>query len=146
MPKNFLRQIREQKNIGQAELAQKIGVSKQLLSGFENGRSGVSHQVIRKIAELLQITPDQIFSGNNPSYFNEKQKKRLSSAMNIAFKFYGDELEKDIIVRVATELYSMNVDYELLSEDNDKQAFMRGLEEKIITGLAAKCLINQNQK
>ena len=62
MPKNFLRQIREQKNIGQAELAQRIGVSKQLLSGFENGRSGVSHQVLRKIAELFQIAPDQKFS------------------------------------------------------------------------------------
>jgi len=146
MPKNFLRQIREQKNIGQAELAQRIGVSKQLLSGFENGRSGVSHQVLRKIAELLQIAPDQIFSGNNPNYFNEKQKKGLSSAMSIAFKFYGDELEKDIIVRVATELYSMNVDYELLNEDADKQTFIKDLEEKIITGLAAKCLINQNQK
>ena len=146
MPKNFLRQIREQKNIGQAELAQRIGVSKQLLSGFENGRSGVSHPVLRKIAELLQIAPDQIFSGNNPNYFNEKQKKSLGSAMNIAFKFYGDELEKDIIVRVATELYSMNVDYEVLKEDNDKQTFIKDLEEKIITGLAAKCLISQNQK
>ena len=40
----------------------------------------------------------------------------------------------------------MDRDYELLKEDTDKQTFIKDLEEKIITGLAAKCLINQNQK
>ena len=47
---NFLKKIREDKKIGQSELALRIGVSKQLLSGFENGRSGVSNEVLKKLA------------------------------------------------------------------------------------------------
>jgi len=42
---NFLKKIREDKKIGQTELATRIGVTKQLLSGFENGRSGISNEV-----------------------------------------------------------------------------------------------------
>ena len=62
---NFLKKIREDKKIGQSELALRIGVSKQLLSGFENGRSGVSNEVLKKLAEALDVSPDAILIGKS---------------------------------------------------------------------------------
>ena len=44
---NFLKKIRENKKIGQSELASKLGGRKQLLWGFENGRRGFSNKVLK---------------------------------------------------------------------------------------------------
>ena len=67
---NFLKKIREDKKIGQSELALRIGVSKQLLSGFENGRSGVSNEVLKKLAEALDVSPDAILIGKSTKPFD----------------------------------------------------------------------------
>ena len=48
--------------IGQAELARLAGVSKGTLARAERGDAVVSFANIRKIAEALQITPDELLS------------------------------------------------------------------------------------
>ena len=95
---NFLKKIREDKKIGQSELATRIGVSKQLLSGFENGRSGVSNEVLKKLSEALDVSPDAILLGKSTKPFDDVGRRQLSEAMNMTFKFYGDEFDKDTIL------------------------------------------------
>ena len=138
---NFLKKIREDKKIGQSELAKKIGVSKQLLSGFENGRSGVSNEVLKKLAEALDVSPDAILIGKSTKPFDENGRKQLSEAMNMTFKFYGDEFDKDTIIQISTELYSIIVDFDELKNDADREKFRKSLEEKIAVGLASKCFL-----
>ena len=146
MQKNFLRKIREEKNIGQSELAAQVGVSKQLLSGFEKGRSGVSNEVLQKLAKALGVSSDHIIGGvaNNP--FDEKGLKKLSEAMSITFKFFGDEFDKETMVKIATELYGILIDFERSAAEVGKKNFKKSLEEKIITGLAAKCFLGSKHK
>ena len=138
---NFLKKIREDKKIGQSELAVKIGVSKQLLSGFENGRSGVSNEVLQKLAEALEVSSDAILTGKSIKPFSEIGRKQLSEAMNMTFKFYGDEFDRDTIIRVSTELYSIIVDFDELKNDADREKFKKSLEEKIAIGLASNCFL-----
>lgn len=146
MPDNFLKQIREEKNIGQSELAQKIGVSKQLLSGFEKGRSGVSNEVLKKLAGVLDVNPDAIFTGKSSKPFDEKGRKKLTEAMNLAFKIYGDQFDKEMLIRIATEIYGFMMDFEFAKNDLAKENLKDSLEEKIVIGLAAKGLLESNDK
>ena len=138
---NFLKKMREDKKIGQSELAVKIGVSKQLLSGFENGRSGVSNEVLQKLADALEVSSDAILTGKSIKPFSEIGRKQLSEAMNMTFKFYGDEFDRDTIIRVSTELYSIIVDFDELKNDADREKFKKSLEEKIAIGLASNCFL-----
>jgi transcriptional regulator with XRE-family HTH domain len=138
---NFLKKIREDKKIGQTELANRIGVTKQLLSGFENGRSGISNEVLIKLAEELQVSPDAILTGKSYKPLDQKNRQHLSEAMSMTFKNYGDEFDKDTIIKISTELYTLIVDFHELNNESDKQNFIKLLEEKIAVGLAAKCLL-----
>lgn len=138
---NFLKKIREDKNIGQSELASRIGVSKQLLSGFENGRSGISNEVLKKLAEALDVSSDAILTGKSTKPFDDLGRKQLSEAMRMTFKFYGDEFDKDTIIKISTELYSIIVDFDELKNDADREEFKKTLEEKIAIGLASKCFL-----
>lgn len=147
---NFLKRIRKERNIGQSELAEKVGVSKQLLSGFENGRSGISNEVLKKISDFLQVSTDTILNGKSSTPFDDKSRNQLSEAMRLTFKFYGDEFDKETIIKIATELYGLMVDFENLKGDSNgdskKDFFKKILEEKIAQGLAAKCFLNYFNK
>jgi len=138
---NFLKKIREDKKIGQSELASKIGVSKQLLSGFENGRSGISNEVLKKLADALDVSPDAILIGKSSKPFDEAGRKNLAEAMNMTFKFYGDEFDKDTIIKISTELFSIIVDFNQLKNDSERESFKKSLEDKIALGLASKCFL-----
>ena len=142
MSENFLKKIREEKKIGQSELAQKIGVSKQLLSGFENGRSGISNEVLKKISEVLEISPDAILTGKSSRPFDEDGRKKLTAAMSLAFKIYGDQFDKETLIKIATETYGFAVDFDLAKNELSKNKLKNSLEEKIIAGLAAKCFLD----
>ncbi len=146
MSQNFLKQIREAKNIGQSKLAEKVGVSKQLLSGFENGRSGVSNEVLQKLARELNVTSDTILSGKSSNPFDDAGRKKLTEAMNMTFQFYSDEFDKETMIKVATEVYGLMIDFDELKTKSKKNEFRQLLEEKIIIGLAAKCLLNLKNK
>jgi transcriptional regulator with XRE-family HTH domain len=143
---NFLKRIREERNIGQSELAEKVGVSKQLLSGFENGRSGISNEVLKKISDFLQVSTDTILNGKSSIPFDNKSRNQLSEAMRLTFKFYGDEFDKETIIKIATELYGLMVDFENLKVNSKKEHFKKILEEKIAQGLAAKCFLGYFNK
>ena len=98
---NFLKKIRESKRIRQTELANQVGVSKQLLSGFENGRSGISNEVLKKLAIALDVSPDSILLGKSNRSFDEVGKKQLSEAMHITFEEYGDKFDKETIIKIS---------------------------------------------
>ena len=69
-------------------------------------------------------------------------KKQLTEAMRITFEEYGDKLDKETIIKIATELYGMIFYNEFLINDVEKIKYQESLQEKIIAGLAAKCFLN----
>jgi transcriptional regulator with XRE-family HTH domain len=146
MSKNILKKIRKEKNISQIELANIAGVSKQLLSGFENGRSGISNDVLFKIANYLDVSSDYIITGKNKNIIDEQGKKILQKAMSIAFDFYGDEFDKETLIKISSEIYSLMVDFEEKYKKLSSEDFEEFLNNKIAVGLAAKCLLNSSKK
>ncbi|MFS0864093.1 helix-turn-helix transcriptional regulator [Fredinandcohnia sp. 179-A 10B2 NHS] len=69
MPNN-IKQLREQANITQEELAKRIGVSRIHMNKMENGKKPITMVKALKLAEIFNVTLNDIFlssSGqNNP--------------------------------------------------------------------------------
>ena len=58
--KSYIRQKREIKGWTQEELAAKVGVSVPTVSGWETGKSDISQKNLKKLAEVLDVTPTEI--------------------------------------------------------------------------------------
>jgi len=148
MSQNYLKTLRKSQNIGQTELATLAGVSKQLIWGFENGRNGVSPQVLRKLAEVLHISPNQIITGKEEEKkFNQDDKELLLKAMSTAHEFYKDyDFDHETMAKITAELYSFMSDYSGLKEELGGKRFDKSLNDKIASGLAARCFLNSKEK
>ena len=65
---NRIKEIRQQNNMTQAQLAEKTELSVPYISHIENGRKYASFMTIIKIAENLGITVDQLLYGVQTNY------------------------------------------------------------------------------
>lgn len=66
---NFIKKIRKDNNLTQKELADKLGVTYQAVSKWENGLNIPDIGIIREISKIYNIEIDELLSG-------EKKKKR----------------------------------------------------------------------
>ena len=60
--KNSLRLLRAERNWSQADLAEKLGVSRQSVNAIETGRFDPSLPLAFKIAQLFQLPIEALFS------------------------------------------------------------------------------------
>lgn len=60
--KNSLRQLRAEHNWSQADLAEKLGVSRQSVNAIETGRFDPSLPLAFKLSRLFQLPIESIFS------------------------------------------------------------------------------------
>ena len=99
-----IRRLRREKNFTQAELAERIGINKQNISRYESGKAEPRKSTLRKLAEVLEVTTEQLLSrgteGENdlpedPRLLNllrevdrlpEKDKEALIRLMNIVVR------------------------------------------------------------
>ena len=58
---NNIKKFRIEKNITQKELADKVGITQQMMSNYENGYSIPSIKLARKIADIFESSIDAIF-------------------------------------------------------------------------------------
>jgi len=58
---NRLREIRTQRNLSQADVAEALGVSRQTVISIERGRYSPSLPLAFKIAHLFDSTVDEVF-------------------------------------------------------------------------------------
>jgi len=142
MPKNFLKQIRERKNISQVDLANSIGVTKGHISKFEKGTFSVSFKVLSRIAETLEISIEEIFSGQPTQNFDENDRILLEQCIEIASNDFCDELEKKDILKIATTMFSMIIQYRRNSENlESQQNFIKKTQDKMFEGFASKSIL-----
>jgi len=149
MSQNYLKQIRQEKSVGQAELAGMAGVSKQLIWGFENGRNGVSYEVLRKLAEALKVTPSYITTGSEfEESLSEDDKRRMFEAMKISHEYYKDYgFDFEMMSKISAEMYNFMTNFEKLKEQiGSNGIFDKSLNDKIAAGLAAKCFLSFKDK
>lgn len=60
-----LRRLREKAVLDQGELAEKMGVSRDSVCGWETGRHGVRFRRLKVLAEILGCTPQELMRGDD---------------------------------------------------------------------------------
>jgi len=142
MPKNFLKQIRERKNISQVDLANSVGVTKGHISKFEKGDFPVSFKVLSKIAEILEVSVEEIISGQPIQNFDENHRFLLEQCVENASNDFGNELEKKDILKIATLMFSIIIQYRQSPQNPESQQnFIKKTQDKMFEGLASKSIL-----
>ena len=59
-----IKKFREQKNISQVELAEKLNVTRQAVSNWERGMTQPDIDTLHKIADILEISIEELIYGN----------------------------------------------------------------------------------
>jgi len=167
MSNNNLSHIRTIKRVSLTELAQQVGVSRQLLWGFEKGRNKISFEVLEKTANLLNVSPKQIlgeeeidkiddsvsfdkksvfFQKTQSSETKTKDKKELTELNNVYFRNTMEILEElckdrhlssEQKIELASEIYKKVAEYK--KEDGEKKKEI----EKLISHAKIELLVNE---
>ena len=70
-----VKELREEFNITQSQLAKKINVARSNISKYESGQLDVSTEIISKIADFFNVSTDYLLGKDS-----ERQQKHLSES------------------------------------------------------------------
>ena len=158
MSNNFLEKIRIRQKVSIAEIAKQVGVSRQLLWGFEKGKNNISTKVLEKIAKTLNCSVSQILGdeSNERLYNNEKeQKTEIPSSptypikdqyLNYAMEIVDEMIDHEFHSRqekthILSEVYK--IVYEFYENQDDNADFAKELEKKIIANQGVLRFLNK---
>ena len=82
----FIKQIREENNLTQKELADKLGVTFQAVSKWENGKNVPDIGILKQISEEFHINVDEILSGQRN---NKKKNNQILAILLMGFIIMG---------------------------------------------------------
>lgn len=71
-------ELRKNKNLTQDEVAEKLNVTRQTVSKWENGQSSPDFDKIAPLCEIYDVTPNELFTDIPEYKQNEKSKEKLS--------------------------------------------------------------------
>jgi transcriptional regulator with XRE-family HTH domain len=101
-----IKELRELKNMSQEDLADKIGVSKQMISHYENGINVPRGKKITLLAKVFKITEEE--------FYTSKSTPNLTDALSYSYLLAeNDRLHKkleEILERENTTLQGSNTD------------------------------------
>lgn len=122
----FIAQQRKAKNLTQAQLAEKLGVSNKTISKWENGKCMPDYSIIQILCKELDVTISELIDGkisnNDPPSFKEEQLLDLMRRMQ--------ELENQKEIQYGFMLIIMGVALQALSyafNGSDFKDFLSGL-------------------
>ena len=75
----FIKKIREENNLTQKELADRLGVTFQAVSKWENGKNAPDLGILKQISDEFNVNIDEILSGKRSS----KKDSILNLIMNL---------------------------------------------------------------
>lgn len=122
----FIAQQRKAKNLTQAQLAEKLGVSNKTISKWENGKCMPDYSIIQILCKELDVTISELIDGkisnNDSPSFKEEQLLDLMRRMQ--------ELENQKEIQYGFMLIIMGVALQALSyafNGSDFKDFLSGL-------------------
>ena len=77
---------RKSRNMTQDALAEKLGVSTQMISNLELGKKAIRPENLLKICEVLDLSADYILTGKGDTDSTERLAERLK-------RFSGDDIQ-----------------------------------------------------
>lgn len=78
-----IKQLRTNKNLTQAQLAIKLGVTKQAINSWENNKRTPSVDILKRIAEFFSCTADSLLELEKRTSFIETTNLTLEQAYHI---------------------------------------------------------------
>ena len=78
-----IRDLRDRRGFKQQELANKVGISRQVLSNWERGYTPIDTDGVLKLAKIFEVSTEYILHG--------REDDLISPAKQIAFALEGDE-------------------------------------------------------
>ncbi len=120
-----IRKIRELKNYTQEYMAQQLGVAQNSYSRYENPDTDVKPDLLKQIAEILEVTPEQIEGFDERVIFNNPVQNNENGATGyFAATVHNYSIDEEI-----KKLYEDQI--ELLKKQNELlEARIAELEEK----------------
>lgn len=92
---NFIKKIRIENKLTQKELAEKLGVTFQAVSKWENGKNIPDILILQEFSRLFNVDINEILSGEanktqNNKEINNKQKNNNSSSYFITNYYFNN--------------------------------------------------------
>ena len=93
---SFIAECRKEKNLTQAELAQKFGISDRAVSKWENGRCLPDAAIMLGLCEVLGVSVNELLKGERLGG-SESDAKKESEALMVELKKENEVLTKKIL-------------------------------------------------
>lgn len=94
--KNRIKELRLERGMSQQKLADKLNISRSLLSSYENGTLPVTKRSLRDICEEFKVNIEWVRTGNGEKYINIPDMNELDMLMGM-FNPNDDEFKTKII-------------------------------------------------
>lgn len=135
---SYIRTLRKEKNLTQVELAEKLNISFQSISKWENDETLPDTHILLNLANELDTTVDTLLSGGQ--IINKKRKLIKAESIVEGFKYlemiklcFGEDspFYKGIIMGISE---SMNFDFEKTYKTNKEVLYTEALINYLVNG------------
>jgi len=89
-----IRKIRDLKGFSQEYLANKLGVSQTAIHNMEGNETKITIERLQKIADILEVTPEQIVEFSDAKVFNANFTDSSSNTGNV-YAFINENFKKE---------------------------------------------------
>ena len=81
--KNRIKELREDKDMKQSDLAQATGIDQRTISNYETGKTNPDAFALIQLADFFEVSIDYLLYRTDYDFFNsEKQKKHIDVIIN----------------------------------------------------------------
>ena len=104
-----IREARKKASLTQAELAEKIGVKRSVISKYENGSISPTHATILNIAEALHVLPHELYDESQWREINDQFAGNVGIAFGLLHGILSDE-DTSFVIKKAIKDSLPNLD------------------------------------
>jgi transcriptional regulator with XRE-family HTH domain len=109
---NSIKKLREEKGMTQDELAEKLYVTRQTVSNYENGKSRPDVEMLTRIAETLETDPNTVLYGLPVPQDRKRMLRKLWIALGcLVLLWVGYSLLRDKAFEIANLDYRMELSF-----------------------------------
>lgn len=136
-----IKELRQQKNMTQDELAEKLFVTRQTVSNYETGKSRPDIEMLTRIAETLETDPNTVLYGIPQKVNRERMILKLCiSAGLLVIALIGYACLADLANEIAATTYKMGLSIVCRIFAGPMVAFLFGWTVMQALGVFAKLL------
>ncbi len=106
-----IKRIRKERNLTQKELGEKLGISQAAIGQFESNHSNLKSDTIKKIAEALECTEQEIFGYNDHVYALHKAIEERNALQNVNIEDDWGFLDEILIsdTKLLSDFHKLNI-------------------------------------